>query len=150
MPRISLLCAALLILAACTPDLVDHDNGRWLVTHRTGEVDYELGGQVLFPYDSDAISPRAYDIVANVADDAKRNPRTHIEVEGFTDTSGGHDGNMHLSLARADRVAELLVRHGVKPERIHTHGFGETRLAVKTGDGVREPRNRRVVIRLIG
>jgi OOP family OmpA-OmpF porin len=138
------------MLAACAPDVLDHDTGAWLVTQRSGEVDYELGGQVLFPYDSADLSPRAYDIVASVAADAKKRARAHIEVEGFTDTSGAHDANMVLSQARAEHVADVLVRHGVRPARITARGYGETRLAVKTGDGVREPRNRRVVIRLIG
>ena len=56
---------------------------------------------------------------------------------------------MHLSLARADHVAECWCAMASSRAH-HTHGYGETRLAVKTGDGVREPRNRRVVIRLIG
>ena len=150
MVRISLLATALLILAGCAPDVVDRDNGRWLVTQRAGEIDYELGGQVLFAYDSADLSPRAYDIVASVATDAKKHARAHIEVEGFTDTSGSHDANMTLSQARAEHVADVLVRHGIRPARITARGYGETRLAVKTGDGVREPRNRRVVIRLIG
>jgi outer membrane protein OmpA-like peptidoglycan-associated protein len=37
----------------------------------------------------------------------------------------------------------------VERERIKTEGLGETHLAVQTGEGVREPRNRRVVVRLI-
>jgi outer membrane protein OmpA-like peptidoglycan-associated protein len=150
MVRISLLASALVLLAACAPDVVNHDNGAWLVTQRSGEVDYELGGQVLFPYDSADLSPRAYDIVATVAADAKKRGRTRIEVEGFTDTSGTHDANMSLSQARAEHVADVLVRHGIRAGRITARGYGETRLAVRTGDGVREPRNRRVVIRLIG
>ena len=56
---------------------------------------------------------------------------------------------MTLSQARAERVADVLVRQGIKPERILARGYGETRLAVKTGNGVKEPRNRRVVIRLL-
>ena len=52
--------------------------------------------------------------------------------------------------ARADAVAAVLARKGVERERIKTEGLGETHLAVQTGDGVREPRNRRVIIRLIG
>jgi outer membrane protein OmpA-like peptidoglycan-associated protein len=46
-------------------------------------------------------------------------------------------------------VAGVLVRQGVKPDRILARGYGETVLAVKTGNGVREPRNRRVVIRIL-
>ena len=141
--------AAGLLLGGCASGVVDHDNGRWLVTHRAGEVDYEMGDRVLFATDSAQISPRAYDLIASVATDAKRNARARIEVQGFTDTSGTHDYNMTLSQARAERVADILVRHGVKPERILARGNGETRLAVQTGNGVKDARNRRVVIRIL-
>ena len=146
------LCACLvasLALAGCADDVMDHDSGRWLVTHRAGETDYEMGDQVLFATDSAGVSPRAYDLIASVAADARRNARARLEVQGFTDTSGSHDHNMTLSQARAERVADMLVRHGVRPERILARGYGETRLAVKTGDGVKEARNRRVVIRIL-
>jgi OOP family OmpA-OmpF porin len=108
-----------------------------------------MGDQVLFATDSAQVSPRAYDLIASVAADARRNARARLEVQGFTDTSGSHDHNMTLSQARAERVADMLVRHGVRPERILARGYGETRLAVKTGDGVKEARNRRVVIRIL-
>jgi outer membrane protein OmpA-like peptidoglycan-associated protein len=140
---------ACLTLAACADDVMDHDNGHWLVTHHTGETDYEMAGLVLFPSDSADLSPRAESIIASVAEDARRNRKGRIEVEGFTDTSGNHDYNMKLSQARAEKVADVLVHHGVPVERIVARGYGETRLAVKTGNGVKEPRNRRVVIRML-
>jgi outer membrane protein OmpA-like peptidoglycan-associated protein len=149
LPICANLLAASLMLAGCAPGIVEHDNGRWLVTHRSGETDYEMGDRVLFATDSAEVSPRAYDLIASVAADARHNARAHLEVEGFTDTAGSHDYNMTLSQARAEHVADLLVRHGVKPERILARGYGETRLAVKTGDGVKEARNRRVVIRIL-
>jgi OOP family OmpA-OmpF porin len=71
-------------------------------------------------------------------------------VEGHTDTSGAREHNEELSRARAEAVAAVLARMGVERERIRPEGLGETHLAVQTGDGVRESRNRRVVIRLIG
>jgi outer membrane protein OmpA-like peptidoglycan-associated protein len=37
----------------------------------------------------------------------------------------------------------------VGADRILARGYGETRLAVKTANGVKEPRNRRVVIRIL-
>jgi outer membrane protein OmpA-like peptidoglycan-associated protein len=149
MVRIPLLICAGLLLAGCASDVVDHDSGRWLVTHRSGETDYEMGDRVLFAVDSAQVSSRAYELIASVAADARRNARARVEVQGFTDTSGTHDYNMTLSQARAEHVADLLVRHGVKPERILARGYGETRLAVKTGNGVKEARNRRVVIRIL-
>ena len=60
---------------------------------------------MLFAVDSAQVSPRAYDLIASVAEDARRNARAHVEVQGFTDTSGTHDYNMTLSQARAEHVA---------------------------------------------
>ena len=79
-----------------------------------------------------------------------RRAKARIEVQGFTDTAGTRDQNMSLSQARAEHVADVLVRHGISPKRITARGYGEEQLAVRTGNGVPEPRNRRVVIRLIG
>ena len=141
---------AALILSGCANNITGRDDGRWLVTNKAGETDYEMAGQLLFPYNSAELSNRAYDMVAKVAADAKKRPSTRIEVEGFADTSGSRDDNMIVSQARAEKVASVLVRHGIRAGRIMARGYGEERPAVKTGDGVREPRNRRVVIRLIG
>ena len=149
MVRIPLLAVVALLLAGCASGVMDRDDGRWLVTHKAGETDYEMGDRVLFAVDSARISPRAYDLIATVATEARRNARAQIEVQGFTDTSGTHDYNMTLSQARAERVADILVRHGIKAERIMARGYGEERLAVRTGNGVKEARNRRVVIRIL-
>ena len=142
---------AVLALAGCADNITGRDDGRWLVTNRAGgETDYEMAGQVLFPYNSAELSSRAYDLVARVANDAKRRGKARIEVEGFADSSGTRDDNMLISQARAEKVADVLVRQGIRAARINARGYGEERPAVRTGDGVREPRNRRVVIRLIG
>ena len=151
MKRIIPLCAAALLLAGCAEGVLDHDNGRWLVTDKAGgETDYELSGQVLFSPGSADLSPRAYDLVAKVAADAKRRAKARIEVQGFTDTAGNRDQNFTLSQARAEHVADVLVRHGISAKRITARGYGEDNLLVKTRDGVSDPRNRRVVIKLIG
>jgi outer membrane protein OmpA-like peptidoglycan-associated protein len=80
---------------------------------------------------------------------ARGAPRRPIEVDGYTDTTGTHEYNERLSQARADALAFRLVRHGVNRGRIVTHGLGETQLAMPTGNNVSEPRNRRVVIRIL-
>lgn len=147
-PILIAVSAAGLLLAGCGGTM-DHDDGRWFVTRHGEEVDYEMGDQILFPNDSAEIGPHAYDIIASVAEDARHRARSDIEVQGFTDTSGSHDYNMRLSQARAEHVADLLVRHGISARRIVARGYGETRLAVPTPNGVREPRNRRVIIRIL-
>jgi outer membrane protein OmpA-like peptidoglycan-associated protein len=53
---------------------------------------------------------------------------------------------MALSLRRANTVKDALVREGVPATAIAVIGRGESQLLVQTGDGVREPQNRRVEI----
>jgi outer membrane protein OmpA-like peptidoglycan-associated protein len=145
-----------LIVAACTLAVAGCSSNRypaypdgWTVTHVGGETDYALLDEVLFPTDSADLSPRAYDIVTQVADDAQVHPDRPIEIDGYTDTTGTLDHNQILSQQRADAVADILVRHGIDRKRILTRGLGESHLAVPTGDNVSEHRNRRVVIRLL-
>lgn len=71
---------------------------------------------------------------------------TAIAVNGFTDTAGTPEQNLAVSQTRARVVADALVHEGVAPQRITTQGFGETHLRVATGDGKKEPRNRRIEI----
>ena len=49
-------------------------------------------------------------------------------------------------MRRADAVAGELVRNGVPRDVIAIKGYGETQLLMPTGQGVREPQNRRVEI----
>ncbi len=125
------------------------DDGAWRVTRRDGETDFELPDSVLFALDSATISSDADAVLKEIADAAKAQPRARLVVEGHTDTSGTREHNQGLSDARSRAVATVLVRAGVARDRITTEGLGESQLAVQTGDEVREPRNRRVVVRLI-
>jgi outer membrane protein OmpA-like peptidoglycan-associated protein len=150
--------AAAALLAGCTTYDDAAYSGRhyrygpppWARTQNGAEIDYEFLDEVLFAYDSADLSPRARDAIWDVADEISRHHRHWtVEVDGYTDTVGSQDYNMPLSQARAQSVADTLVRYGIDPHRIAVHGYGKTHLAVKTGDNVRERRNRRVVIRLI-
>jgi OmpA family len=69
-----------------------------------------------------------------------------ITATRHTDTSGSAAYNLELSQRRSEAVASELVRQGVPATDIITVGRGEENLLVPTGDGVREPRNRRFEI----
>lgn len=74
----------------------------------------------------------------------------NLSVSGYADTSGSTAYNQKLSEARARNVASLLENAGVSAQALTLVGYGETRPAVPTPDGVREPQNRRVVINTAG
>jgi len=76
----------------------------------------------------------------------KRRPLPDIVVIGHTDTVGNLAFNDRLSLARAERLREMLVGLGIPAQRIEAAGRGKRELLVPTEDNVSEPRNRRVEI----
>ena len=101
---------------------------------------------VFFDWDKASLTYRARQIIHEAADNSTHVQYTRIEVNGYTDTSGPPAYNQGLSMRRAQAVAGELVRDGVPQGSISIQGFGETRLLVQTGPGVREPQNRRVEI----
>ena len=101
---------------------------------------------VFFDWDRSNLSQQALNTIKQAADSYKTKGNARITATGHTDTSGAPSYNMALSLRRANAVKDALVRDGVPATAISVVGKGETDLLVPTGDGVREPQNRRVVI----
>jgi outer membrane protein OmpA-like peptidoglycan-associated protein len=84
--------------------------------------------------------------LAKVMAELKRRPLPDIVVIGHTDTVGGLAYNDKLSLARAERMREMLVAMGIPAGQVLAAGRGKRELLVPTEDNVSEPRNRRVEI----
>lgn len=76
----------------------------------------------------------------------RRRPLPDVMVIGHTDTVGGLAYNDRLSLARAERLREMLISLGIPAGRIQAAGRGKREPLVPTEENVSEPRNRRVEI----
>ena len=76
-----------------------------------------------------------------------KNP-AFILITAHTDSSGSFKYNYQLSKKRGEYVRDLLVAAGIDSGIISIVPLGEKSLPVATGDGVKEPRNRRAVIQL--
>ncbi len=101
---------------------------------------------VFFDWDRSNLSAQALGTIKQAADAYKAKGNARITATGHTDTSGPEAYNMALSLRRANTVKDALVQNGVPATVIAVVGRGEQGLLVQTGDGVREPQNRRVEI----
>ena len=101
---------------------------------------------VFFDWDRSNLSQQALGTIKQAADAFKTKGNARITATGHTDTSGPESYNMALSLRRANAVKDAQVREGVPAQAISVVGRGEQGLLVPTGDGVREPQNRRVEI----
>lgn len=99
-----------------------------------------LSQTVYFAWDKSDLTPEAHAVITQVASENK----TPLEVVGHTDTSGSDSYNQSLGQRRADTVADALRAQNATVCAAASRG--ESDLAVSTGDGVREPLNRRATI----
>jgi len=94
----------------------------------------------------DELTPDSQQLLGRVVDEIARRPAPEIVVIGHTDRVGPVPYNDTLSLRRAERVRDELVKVGIAAERIRVEGRGEREPLVPTADEVAEPRNRRVEV----
>jgi len=106
------------------------------------------GYTAYFGFDSWSLSAEALAMLQQAINDARAGRQSHISVVGHTDTVGSARYNLRLSKKRANVVKDALVDMGARREAVAATGVGKTDLAVPTGEGVNEPRNRRAVVML--
>ena len=94
----------------------------------------------------DELTPESKVEMDRVLAELKRRPLPDIVVIGHSDSVGGLTYNDKLSLARAERVREMMIGMGIPADRIQAAGRGKRELLVPTDDNVSEARNRRVEI----
>jgi outer membrane protein OmpA-like peptidoglycan-associated protein len=94
----------------------------------------------------DELTPDSKVELGKVLAELKRRPLPDIVVIGHTDSVGSLSYNDKLSLARAERMREMIIALGIPAERIQAAGRGKRELLVPTDDNVSEARNRRVEI----
>jgi OOP family OmpA-OmpF porin len=102
---------------------------------------------VYFAHNSVKLSDASKAMNKDVEDLIRSTGAKTVLVSGYTDTSGSQEYNRDLAQRRAMVVSHALETLGVKPI-IDTESFGENRLAVETGNDIRNQENRRVVIRV--
>lgn len=101
---------------------------------------------VFFGLDSADLVPEAQRVVGDAASAAKDFGAVAIHIVAHTDSSGSPAYNQRLSERRASAVRAALAQNGISAASITTEGHGEGDLIVRTGDGVKEPQNRRATI----
>jgi OOP family OmpA-OmpF porin len=101
---------------------------------------------VYFVEGTDELNPDAKRAIDGVFAEIAKRPAPEIAVVGHTDFVGTDQYNDTLSLQRAVRVRDLLVRRGIPAKIIQTAGRGKREPLIPTSNAVAEPRNRRVEI----
>ena len=103
---------------------------------------------VFFGFNKCNITPSADNVLSEAANAVRQLGSVTVRISGHTDTVGSVSANQKLSECRAGAARRNLVTKGVPVEAIRTAGYGESQLLIQTGDGVKEPQNRRVNVDL--
>lgn len=101
---------------------------------------------VFFGFDRSDLTSAAQGVVSEVVAALQGVANPVVSLVGHADTSGSAQYNVGLSQRRVNRVAAAMQAAGVNMAGVTRAARGEAQPAVATGDGVREPRNRRVEI----
>ena len=94
----------------------------------------------------DELTPESLRVIQQVFAEIGRRPAPQVAVIGHTDRVGTVPFNDALSLRRAQKIRDDLVKLGIPADEIQVAGRGEREPLVATEDEVAEPRNRRVEI----
>jgi outer membrane protein OmpA-like peptidoglycan-associated protein len=99
-----------------------------------------------FQRDTDEFAPESKALVNQIFAEIARRPAPEVAIIGHTDRVGSMQYNDVLSLRRAERCRDELIKLGIPKVRISVAGRGAREPEVQTADQVSEPRNRRVEI----
>ena len=108
-----------------------------------------LPGGVTFASDSANISSGFYSALNGVAQTLVKSPETRIQVNGYTDSTGGDAHNLDLSQRRANAVAQYFIAQGVSSNRIVANGFGSSNPIASNATPEGRQANRRVEVRIL-
>jgi outer membrane protein OmpA-like peptidoglycan-associated protein len=111
----------------------------------TGKID--IYG-ILFDVDRTELKAESRATLEEVAKLLKSDPSLRIEVAGHTDSTGGADHNLRLSVGRAAAVVNALVgTYGIDKSRLQPRGYGDTKPVAPNDSDQGRSKNRRVELR---
>ena len=110
----------------------------------------EITEKVMFDTAKATIKPESHELLNDVADVIKENPRIKkVRIEGHTDSDGTNAYNKKLSDDRAASVKAFLVEAGVEEDRLESVGYGEEKPIADNDTEEGKYKNRRVEFNII-
>ncbi|MFP8966525.1 OmpA family protein [Pokkaliibacter sp. CJK22405] len=123
--------------------------GSGVQVQRNGDqINLIMPGNITFATDSTQLEASFYSTLDSVVKVLKEFDKTHLDVIGYTDSTGSFEHNQVLSEGRANAVASYLLQQGVASSRVTARGLGE-RNPIATNDTAEgRSQNRRVELQI--
>ena len=80
---------------------------------------------ILFDFDKSTIHKSSYAELNEAAREMKKDKKSTITIDAYTDKIGTKEYNQALSVRRAEAVKDYLIRKGISAHRLKIKGFGE-------------------------
>lgn len=118
-------------------------------TKRTAEgIVVNLKNDLLFETGKAELKPEAQTQLGQLGDIIAKYPDDHIQIQGFTDSTGSKQTNELLSKARADAVRNVLSSRGVQYKQMSAQGFGPQNPIASNSSSTGRAKNRRVELQI--
>ena len=101
-------------------------------------------GTVHFDTDKATLTPDGQATLDKAAAAMQANPKAHLRLEGYTDSTGANSTNLPLSQQRANSVATYLKAKGIDGSRLTGGGFAAANPAATNATEAGKADNRRV------
>lgn len=101
-------------------------------------------GVILFARARAELDRRSFQTLDLLVTAIRTCPDVRVEIEGHTDSDGTTDRNQRLSEARAQSVADYLIKAGIDEQRLTTVGYGESRPVARNNSAANKALNRRI------
>ena len=119
------------------------------VTRVGNNIILNMPSNITFDTDQADIKPAFYPTLDSVAIVLREFNRTHIEIDGHTDSDGSDAYNEDLSQRRAGSVAQYLEGQNLNPARFEVAGMGEHQPIATNATAAGKAQNRRVEIHIM-
>jgi OOP family OmpA-OmpF porin len=102
---------------------------------------------VTFETNMAKLRPESLSILDGVVTRIERCHCDHVDIRGYTDSTGTPEYNQKLSERRANAVKDYLEAHGVPSGVVTAQGFGEEKPLASNATKEGRAENRRVTVR---
>jgi outer membrane protein OmpA-like peptidoglycan-associated protein len=116
------------------------------VTRDGDNIILNMPSDITFDVNQSDIKPAFYETLNSVAIVLKEFDKTSVSVYGHADATGTDSYNQGLSERRASSVSSYLASQGVRGQRLHAVGFGESKPIASNATASGRAQNRRVEI----
>ncbi|MEM1150832.1 MAG: OmpA family protein [Pseudomonadota bacterium] len=118
------------------------------VSRQGDNIALNMPSSITFDVNSSAIKPAFQTPLNDVARTLVEYPKTSVDIVGHASSDGDDAYNQQLSERRAASVQSYLLTQGMRPVRVQSYGFGETRPIADNATAEGRAANRRVEILL--